>query len=347
MLENMKTAHLVKVATCITVIVVCVNVIILCSVDLFQVKCRRIALESLSNERTDVHIPPVELHEFDLRGIFHIKPASVSAHRHGNESQCGLSLQATLQSRQDGNAEHSNALINQVVQFKSVSTNLRHHKGEWHIRSMFIYIIDLIFGLKSTPTTSIILYDVARLGLSVAISQNTTKCLPRLSGKYITGTVIKWEENTTRHNWPDSNITNNAEYTLLMYMGNCHKSDHSHFINTFSRTYRNIDTDRCMVSHQLWNKHRKNMWRIKTWEFHPAIPLYDKKLMCQVNTNVVNKMLGMVSKIGTDESLASVMNTIFSTIIHPNISIHNWDLFMELEMRMSSAVYFWKKYCKN
>ncbi len=308
------------------------------------------------------HIPIYQT-GFTLSNISRIKPASVKDsldHEYTGDEQCGLSIVTHLNSDQyiyeNTDAITTKAspwqqlemLNNKKIQFKSVSTRLDHHKGEWHIRAIYTYIIDQVLHLNINPVTAIILYDVRKFPVdkdALNIIIKMTKCIPRIDNDLVSASAVEWEKHIKMTRWPSSNITNNADYTLLLYLANCCKSDHSHFISTDTKMYRNIDTDRCMLPEYVWNKHMTHLWKHNPLEFHPAIELFDNRRMCNISYNVMKLMIDMDKETGTKQSLGSQLYEFLKPLVSLKILKDNYGQLMELDSRLSEAVNFWNVNC--
>ncbi len=177
-----------------------------------------------------------------LTNISNIKPADIWS---TGSNQCGISFRTKLVI-----TETFSSSITKDVQIKSVFTNLKDLMSEWHMRSLFTYSLDRLFGLYLMPETFLELIDRNKLYSIPKRIRNlilsNTRCIPVTGDHYITGIATVWESHIVQEQWTSYKIPNLAIYTLLLYLANCRKGS-SHFRSSVSNMYRNIDTDRCFM----------------------------------------------------------------------------------------------------
>ncbi len=292
---------------------------------------------SWTNECMDA-APILIINGYRLEEIHHFKQASIYS-KALNIDQCGLAFVANLEVDQHPS-------INGIVQIKSVYTNLKDYDSEWHMRTLFIYSLDKLLGLGLTPPSHLVLLNrhniVARDKQLEKRILNNTKCIPTTHEHFTTSVATVWERNITKTSTKHAGRF--PEYTLLLYLGNCRKSDHSHFKSSITNNYRNIDTDRCFMPRSVTVK-------------NPEHDLFSEKVLCKLPKSVINNLLKHQSRTTGNTSLdnpgelgptfASCMQTIYMDYAKYNVTTDQIKLFTDIDERVSKVLSSWKELCES
>ncbi len=320
---------------CITLFLA-IRVILPSCNESFQYKLYEKRFLSWTNECLDA-APVIIINNYRLEDIHDLRKASIYSAESPEIHQCGLTFVTNLVDDQHPN-------INGIVQIKSVYTNLESFKSEWHMRTLFIYSLDKLLGLGLTPTSHLVLLNrhniVRDKQLEKRILSNT-KCIPKTHEHFITSVATVWEQNITTTS--ATHAGKFPEYTLLLYLGNCRKSDHSHFKSSITNNYRNIDTDRCFMPRSV---------TVKT----PEHDLFSEKVLCKLPKSVISNLLKHQSRtIGNtflDNSgelgptFASCMLTIYKDYAKYNVAKDQIKHFIDIDKRVSKVLSSWKIVCE-
>ncbi len=270
---------------------------------------------------------------YRLRHLHDFKKASIASQAQPGIHQCGLAFVANLEID-----HHPN-----IVQIKSVYTNLEDFRSEWHMRTLFIYSLDKLLGLDLTPTSYLVLLNRHNIAIRdkhwKRYILDNTKCIPTTHEHFITSVAKVWEQNIKIA--PARHSGKFPEYTLLLYLGNCKKG--VHFKSSISNNYRNIDTDRCFMPQSVPVKNLEH-------------DLFSKNVLCKLPKSVISNLIKHQSRTTGNTSLdnpgelgptfASCMLTIYMDYAKYNLTKDQIKLFTDIDKRVSKVLSSWKILCE-
>ncbi|XP_078588615.1 uncharacterized protein LOC144869321 [Branchiostoma floridae x Branchiostoma japonicum] len=197
--------------------------------------------------------------------------------------ECGMTFSADLYQH-----NHSDCIV-QKVHVKSAYSGHR-LGGESHLRELKTHYLDRVMQTNMTAKSFGVIWDFSHIperdssalikkAMMCPSSQRATHGLSAFVTEYIPNITIY----THGRGLPQPN--NVDKYRAFLYIGNCMKSAHSHFVNKETNDYVLIDNDRCLVADRVAGGQRNDV--------NHLAKMFNKRPVCQVLDDVIHRLKWM------------------------------------------------------